>query len=149
MKKVIKLTESDLEDIVKRVLQEQDDSYDMEYNTEEKDEIEVTLDQIAMLLKDGECSCGDETLVLSLERGEDDDDDEGDEEGDEEEIIGEETEWSSSSGLSLSGLLSDALSEISRELYRHEGEELNHQEIQDLLSVIYKHLSQKTGIKFR
>jgi hypothetical protein len=56
MKKVIKLTESDLEDIVKRVLQEQDDSYDMEDNTEEKDEIEVTLDQIAMLLKDGECS---------------------------------------------------------------------------------------------
>ncbi len=146
MKKVIKLTESDLEDIVKRVLKEQDDSYDMEYNTEEKDEIEVTLDQIAMLLKDGECSCGDETLVLSLERGEEEEDDEDDRD---DEIIGEQSDWSSSSGLSLSGLLSDALSEISRELYRHEGEQLNHQEIEDLLGVIYKHLSQKTGIKFR
>lgn len=145
MKKVIKLTESDLEDIVKRVLQEQDDSYDMEDNTEEKDEIEVTLDQIAMLLKDGECSCGDETLVLSLERGEG----EEDEEEEDDEIIGEESDWSSSSGLSLGGLLSDALSEISRELYRHEGEELNRQEIEDLLSMIYKHLSQKTGLKFR
>jgi hypothetical protein len=148
MKKVIKLTESDLEDIVKRVLQEQDDSYDMEDNTEEKDEIEVTLDQIAMLLKDGECSCGDETLVLSLERG-DDEEEEDEEEEDDDEIIGEESDWSSSSGLSLSGLLSDALSEISRELYRHEGEELNRQEIEDLLSMIYKHLSQKTGLKFR
>jgi hypothetical protein len=148
MKKVIKLTESDLEDIVKRVLQEQDDSYDMEDNTEEKDKIEVTLDQIAMLLKDGECSCGDETLVLSLERG-DDEEEEDEEEEDDDEIIGEESDWSSSSGLSLSGLLSDALSEISRELYRHEGEELNRQEIEDLLSMIYKHLSQKTGLKFR
>jgi hypothetical protein len=129
MKKVIKLTESDLEDIVKRVLQEQDDSYDMEDNTEEKDEIEVTLDQIAMLLKDGECSCGDETLVLSLERG-DDEEEEDEEEEDDDEIIGEESDWSSSSGLSLS-------------------EELNRQEIEDLLSMIYKHLSQKTGLKFR
>ena len=146
MKKVIKLTESDLEDIVKRVLQEQDDSYDMEYNTEEKDEIEVTLDQIAMLLKDGECSCGDETLVLSLERGEEEDDEDDD---DDEEIIGEQSDWSSSSGLNLGGLLSDALSEISRELYRHEGEELNRQEIEDLLGMIYKHLSQKTGLNFR
>jgi hypothetical protein len=151
MKKVIKLTESDLEDIVKRVLQEQDDSYDMEDNTEEKDEIEVTLDQIAMLLKDGECSCGDETLVLSLERGdeEEEDEEEDEEEEDDDEIIGEQSYWSSSSGLSLGGLLSDALSEISRELYRHEGEELNRQEIEDLLSMIYKHLSQKTGLKFR
>ena len=35
------------------------------------DEIEITLDQIAMLLKDGECSCGGETLVLDLEGGHD------------------------------------------------------------------------------
>ena len=43
------------------------------------DEIEVTLDQVAMLLKDGECSCGGETLVLDLEGGHDDDEDDEDE----------------------------------------------------------------------
>ena len=108
---------------------------------------------IARLLKDGECSCGDETLVLSLERGDEEEEDEEEEdeeeEDDDDEIIGEQSDWSSSSGLSLGGLLSDALSEISRELYRHEGEELNRQEIEDLLGMIYKHLSQKTGLKFR
>lgn len=40
------------------------------------DEIEVTLDQIAMLLKDGECSCGGETLKLDLEADHDDEEDE-------------------------------------------------------------------------
>lgn len=40
------------------------------------DEIEVTLDQVAMLLKDGECSCGGETLVLDLEGGHEDEEDE-------------------------------------------------------------------------
>ncbi len=40
------------------------------------DEIEVTLDQVAMLLKDGECSCGGETLVLDLEGGHEDEDEE-------------------------------------------------------------------------
>ena len=42
----------------------------------EGDEIEVTLDQVAMLLKDGECSCGGETLVLDLEGGHEDEEDE-------------------------------------------------------------------------
>ena len=43
------------------------------------DGIEVTLDQVAMLLKDGECSCGGETLVLDLEGGHDDEDEDEDE----------------------------------------------------------------------
>ena len=138
-KKVVRLTESDLENIVRRVLQENEMSeksscyetmegtcgsmYESalkegkncmeayksmcgEMNTlmeeykskcqeaalsegylneedmheeEGGDEIEVTLDQVAMLLKDGECSCGGETLVLDLEGGHDDEDEDEDE----------------------------------------------------------------------
>lgn len=137
-KKVVRLTESDLENIVRRVLQENDmteksscyetmegtcntmyesalnegkncmEAYksmcgemntlmeeyktkcqevalsegyinEEDINEQEEDggdEIEITLDQIAMLLKDGECSCGGETLVLDLEGGHDDEEDE-------------------------------------------------------------------------
>lgn len=136
-KKVVRLTESDLENIVRRVLQENEmaeksscyetmegtcgtmyeaamkegkncmEAYKSmcgemetlmeEYKTkceeaalsegylnesdlyeeeEGGDEIEVTLDQIAMLLKDGECSCGGETLKLDLEADHDDEEDE-------------------------------------------------------------------------
>ena len=132
-KKVVRLTESDLENIVRRVLQENEmseksscyetmegtcgsmyeaamkegkncmEAYksmcgemetlmeeyktkceeaalsegyinEEDINEQEEDggdEIEITLDQIAMLLKDGECSCGGETLVLDLEGGHD------------------------------------------------------------------------------
>lgn len=83
MKKIIKLTESDLENIVIKVLAEQEE-VDMYMDTEVEDEsnvIEITLDHIAMLLKDGECSCSGQKLVLDLEGGheEDDDEDEDDE----------------------------------------------------------------------
>jgi hypothetical protein len=140
-KKVVRLTESDLENIVRRVLQENDmteksscyetmegtcntmyesalnegkncmEAYksmcgemntlmeeyktkcqevalsegyinEEDINEQEEDggdEIEITLDQIAMLLKDGECSCGGETLVLDLEGGHDDDEEDEDE----------------------------------------------------------------------
>jgi len=76
--KKIKLTESDLENIVKRVIAEQGE-VDMEME-DEGDAIKVSLDHIAMLLKDGECSCGGQKLVLDL------DSDEDDFEGEEEEI---------------------------------------------------------------
>jgi hypothetical protein len=82
MAKIIKLKESDLENIVKRVLAEQGEvemDMDMEVGDEEEgDAIEITLDHIAMLLKDGECSCSGQKLVLDLEGGheEEDDDDE-------------------------------------------------------------------------
>jgi hypothetical protein len=53
MKKIIKLKESDLENIVKRVLAEQGEvemDMDMEVEDEEEgDAIEITLDHIAML----------------------------------------------------------------------------------------------------
>jgi len=82
--KKIRLTESDLENIVKRVIAEQGE-IDMEMEMEDEGEaIKVSLDHIAMLLKDGECSCGGQKLVLDLEGGEDDF--EGEEEEDEEEI---------------------------------------------------------------
>jgi len=68
-KKIIKLTESDLENIVKRVLMEEEHN-DIEVNEQEDlesdDSIELTLDHIAMLLKDGECSCSGQKLTLSL-----------------------------------------------------------------------------------
>ena len=71
MAKIIKLKESDLENIVKRVLAEQGEvemDMDMEVGDEEEgDVIEITLDHIAMLLKDGECSCSGQKLVLDLE----------------------------------------------------------------------------------
>jgi hypothetical protein len=70
MKKIIKLKESDLENIVKRVLAEQGEV------EEEGDAIEITLDHIAMLLKDGECSCSGQKLVLDLEGGHEEDEDE-------------------------------------------------------------------------
>ena len=79
--KKIRLTESDLENIVKRVIAEQEE-IDMEMEVEDEGEaIKVSLDHIAMLLKDGECSCSGQKLVLDLEGGEyddydDDDDDE-------------------------------------------------------------------------
>jgi hypothetical protein len=44
------------------------------------DSIELTLDHIAMLLKDGECSCSGQKLTLSLEGGESEEDDDDDEE---------------------------------------------------------------------
>ena len=70
MAKIIKLKESDLENIVKRVLAEQGEvemDMDMEVSDEEEgDAIEITLDHIAMLLKDGECDCGGQKLVLNL-----------------------------------------------------------------------------------
>lgn len=79
-KKIIKLTESDLENIVKRVISEQDE-LDMDMGMEVEDEeegdaIEITLDHIAMLLKDGECSCSGQKLVLNLDGGYEDDDEE-------------------------------------------------------------------------
>jgi|TARA_R110000822_G_scaffold173028_1_gene312594 hypothetical protein len=73
-KKIIKLKESDIENIVKRVLQEQEEEINIE-----QPGIEITLDQIAMLLSDGECECGGERLVLNLNGGnevEDEDEDE-------------------------------------------------------------------------
>ena len=82
MAKIIKLKESDLENIVKRVLTEQGE-VDMYMDTEVEDEgdaIEITLDHIAMLLKDGECSCSGQKLVLDLEGGhEEEEEDEEDE----------------------------------------------------------------------
>lgn len=79
MAKIIKLKESDLENIVKRVLAEQGE---VEMGMEVEDEgdvIEVTLDHIAMLLKDGECSCSGQKLVLDLEGGHEEEDEEDDE----------------------------------------------------------------------
>jgi hypothetical protein len=72
-KRIIKLTESDLEKIVKRAIKE-GEKYEGEYTEEEMmgdegDSIMVSLDHIAMLLKDGECSCGGQKLVLDLEGG--------------------------------------------------------------------------------
>jgi len=81
--KKIRLTESDLENIVKRVIAEQEE-IDMEMEVEDEGEaIKVSLDHIAMLLKDGECSCGGQKLVLDLEGGEDDFEGEEEEEDDE------------------------------------------------------------------
>ncbi len=89
-KKIIRLKESDLENIVKRVLiesehneqmgDEMETEVDMDVETDEES-LDITLDQIAMLLKDGECSCSGQKLVLNLEGGheEEDDDDEEDE----------------------------------------------------------------------
>jgi hypothetical protein len=80
--KKIRLTESDLENIVKRVIAEQGE-IDMEMEMEDEGEaIKVSLDHIAMLLKDGECSCGGQKLVLDLEGGEE----EGEDEEEEDEI---------------------------------------------------------------
>jgi hypothetical protein len=80
--KKIRLTESDLENIVKRVIAEQEE-IDMEMEMEDEGEaIKVSLDHIAMLLKDGECSCGGQKLVLDLEGGEE----EGEDEEEEDEI---------------------------------------------------------------
>ena len=42
----------------------------------DNDEIDISLDHIAMLLKDGECSCGGQKLVLDLDSDEDDFEDE-------------------------------------------------------------------------
>jgi len=79
--KKIRLTESDLENIVKRVIAEQEE-IDMEMEVEDEGEaIKVSLDHIAMLLKDGECSCSGQKLVLDLEGGEEEGED--DEEEDE------------------------------------------------------------------
>lgn len=82
-KKIIKLTESDLENIVKRVLMEEEHN-DVEVSEQEElgvdDSIELTLDHIAMLLKDGECSCSGQKLTLSLEGGESEEDDNDDDE---------------------------------------------------------------------
>jgi len=78
--KKIRLTESDLENIVKRVIAEQEE-IDMEMEMEDEGEaIKVSLDHIAMLLKDGECSCGGQKLVLDLEGGEEEGEDEEEEE---------------------------------------------------------------------
>ena len=85
--KKIRLTESDLENIVRRVISEQEE-IDTEMDVEDNDDsIMVSLDHIAMLLKDGECSCSGQKLVLDLEGGEyddyddyDDDDDDDDDE---------------------------------------------------------------------
>ena len=80
--KKIRLTESDLENIVKRVIAEQEE-IDMEMGMEDEGEaIKVSLDHIAMLLKDGECSCSGQKLVLDLEGGEE----EGEDEEEEDEI---------------------------------------------------------------
>lgn len=81
-KKIIKLTESDLENIVRRVISEQGEvEMDMEVGDEEEegDAIEVTLEHIAMLLKDGECSCSGQKLVLDLDGGYEEDDEDEDE----------------------------------------------------------------------
>ena len=81
--KKIRLTESDLENIVKRVIAEQGE-IDMEMEMEDEGEaIKVSLDHIAMLLKDGECSCGGQKLVLDLEGGEEEGEDDEEEEEDE------------------------------------------------------------------
>lgn len=136
MTKIIKLKESDLENIVKRVLQENEmneksscyetmegtcntmyesalkegkncmeayESMCSEMNTlmedyrkkcqeaavnegfineediseeDDIDAIEIGLDHIAMLLKDGECSCSGQKLVLDLEGGHEEEDEE-------------------------------------------------------------------------
>jgi len=82
--KKIRLTESDLENIVKRVIAEQEE-IDMEMEVEDEGEaIKVSLDHIAMLLKDGECSCSGQKLVLDLEGGEYDDYDDDDDDDDDE-----------------------------------------------------------------
>jgi len=77
-KKIIKLTESDLENIVRRVISEQDElDIDMDVENEDEDDaIEITLEHIAMLLKDGECSCSGQKLVLDLDGGYEEDDEE-------------------------------------------------------------------------
>jgi hypothetical protein len=81
--KKIRLTESDLENIVKRVIAEQEE-IDMEMEVEDEGEaIKVSLDHIAMLLKDGECSCSGQKLVLDLEGGEEEGEDDEEEEEDE------------------------------------------------------------------
>jgi len=82
--KKIRLTESDLENIVRRVISEQEE-IDTEMDVEDNDDsIMVSLDHIAMLLKDGECSCSGQKLVLDLEGGEYDDYDDDDDDDDDE-----------------------------------------------------------------
>lgn len=78
MKKV-KLTENDLIRIIEKVVKEQEEDMGMEdMGMEDGGEaINITLDQIAMLLKDGECNCDEgQKLVLNLSGGDDEVEDE-------------------------------------------------------------------------
>ena len=69
--KKIRLNESDLVKIIERVIKEEDMDMDVEMGMEnDGDAIDVTLDHIAMLLKNGECDCGGQKLVLNLSGGE-------------------------------------------------------------------------------
>ena len=70
--KKIRLTESDLVRIIERVIKEEDMGMDMDADMgmeDDGDAIDVTLDHIAMLLKNGECDCGGQKLVLNLSGG--------------------------------------------------------------------------------
>lgn len=67
--KKIRLNESDLVKIIERVIKEEDMDMDMNVDMgmeNDGDAIDITLDHIAMLLKNGECDCGGQKLVLNL-----------------------------------------------------------------------------------
>ena len=75
--KKIRLNEDDLTRIIERVIKEQEE-FDLDIEGQEGgiedlgdtgEGLEITLDQIAMLLKDGECECGGQKLVLNLSGG--------------------------------------------------------------------------------
>ena len=78
--KKIRLNEDDLTKIIERVIKEQEElDMDMDMDMEDEgDAIDVTLDHIAMLLKNGECDCGGQKLVLNLSGGEEEMDIESD-----------------------------------------------------------------------
>ena len=86
MKKV-KLTESDLTRIIERVMKESEMEEQMDMNMDNEGGIPISLEQIAMLLKDGSCECGGQRLVLDLEMEEEDDEDEGEEFENDDEVI--------------------------------------------------------------
>ena len=87
MKKV-KLTESDLTHIIERVMKESEMEEQMDMDMDNEGGIPVTLEHIAMLLKDGSCECGGQRLVLDLEMEDDDEyEDEDEEFENDEEVI--------------------------------------------------------------
>ena len=86
MKKV-KLTENDLTRIIERVMKESEMEEQMDMDMDNEGGIPISLEQIAMLLKDGSCECGGQRLVLDLEMEEEDDEDEGEEFENDDEVI--------------------------------------------------------------
>jgi len=79
MKKV-KLTESDLTRIIERVMKESEMEEQMDMEMDNEGGIPISLEQIAMLLKDGSCECGGQRLVLDLGMEDDEEYEDEDEE---------------------------------------------------------------------